>query len=81
MTNMKVILQKLTKKSEDKKANINLQEEKIAKLTKKLEKGSAQSFTKDSESEEEEKVSIYIETSDKEEQPKKIVSLKTLRDR
>jgi len=38
MTNMKVILEKLTKESAEKKACIKLQEEKIVKLTKKLEK-------------------------------------------
>jgi len=41
MENMKAILEKLTKESEEKEACIKLQEEKIAKLTKKLEKRSA----------------------------------------
>jgi len=37
MANMKAILEKLTKESEEKEARIKLQAEKIAKLTKKLE--------------------------------------------
>ena len=41
MANMKAILEKLTRESEEKEARINFQEEKIAQLTKKLEKRSA----------------------------------------
>ena len=37
MANMKAILQKLIRESEEKEARIKLQGEKIAKLTKKLE--------------------------------------------
>ena len=51
MANMKAVLEKLTRDNEEKEARIKLQEEKIAKLTGKLEKRPAQSFTKDSKSE------------------------------
>ena len=48
---MKAILEKLTRENEEKEARIKLQEEKIAKLTQKLEKQLAQSSTRDSKSE------------------------------
>jgi len=71
MANMKVILEKLNRDSEEKKAGIKLQEENIANLTKKLEKWLAQSSTKDSENEDSRKVSVHIEASHNEKQPKK----------
>jgi len=71
MGNMKAILEKLTRDNEEKEAYIKFQEEKIAKLTRKLEKWPAQSFTNDSESDDSEKISIHIEASDSEKQPKK----------
>jgi len=70
MANMKVTLQKLTKESKEKEGPIKVQKEKIAKLTKKLEKWSAQSSTKGLESEDLEKVFVYSELSDSEKQPK-----------
>ena len=51
MANIKVILEILTRDNEKKEARIKLQEEKITKLTRKLEKRPAQSSTRDSESE------------------------------
>ena len=44
---MKAILEKLTKDNEEKEARIKFQEEKIAKLIKKLGKRLAQSSAKD----------------------------------
>ena len=41
MANMKAIIEKLTRESEEKEARIKFQEEKIAKLTKNLEKWSS----------------------------------------
>jgi len=61
MSNMNVILEKLTRESEEKEARGKFQEEKIAKLTKKLEKWSTQSSAKDSESEDSRKVYVYTE--------------------
>ena len=58
---------KLAKESDEKEARIKFEEEKIAKLTKKLEKPQAQSSTKDLESEEEEKTWTHSEIFDKEE--------------
>ena len=52
MPPMKAMMERLTKKSEEKEACIKLHEEKIAKLTKKLKKWLAGSVTKDSKSEE-----------------------------
>jgi len=71
MANMKLILEKLTRESEEKEAHIKLQEEEIAKLTKKLEKWSAQSSTKDSESKDSWKMSACTEASANEKHPKK----------
>jgi len=68
---MKAILEKLTRENEEKEARIKLPEEKIARLTRKLEKWLASSSTKDSESEDSEKVSIHTEASDSEKQSKK----------
>jgi len=63
--------EKLTKESEEKDAWIKLQDEKIAKLTKKLEKWPARFVTKDSESEEEVKSSLHSEASNEELHSKK----------
>ena len=60
MANMNAILEKLIRKSEKREAHIKPQEKKIAKLTKKLKKWSAQSPANDSESEDLGKVSIHI---------------------
>ena len=68
---MKTMLEKLTKESQKKEVYIKLQEEKIAKLTRKLEKQLA--FF---ESEEEEHVSIHSKASNEEVQSKKIHNLK-----
>ena len=38
MANMKAILDKLTRENEEKEVRVKIQEEKIAKLTQKLEK-------------------------------------------
>ena len=57
---MKAILEKLTRGNEEKEARIKLQEEKIAKLTSKLEKRLAQSSTRDSESEDTKKCSSTL---------------------
>ena len=56
---MKAMLQKLSKKCEEKKACIKLQKEKIAKLTRKLKKMATPVFHKGSESEDEEKMSSH----------------------
>jgi len=77
MSAMKVTLQKLSKGSEGKEACITLQEEKIAKLTKKLEKRPTECITKDSESEDEVKASIHNEASDEKVLSKKSSELKS----
>ena len=59
--------------------HIKLQEKKAAKLTRKLEKRSAQSSSKDSESEDAGKVSVQIEASDNEKQPKKGITFKNIK--
>jgi len=74
---MKAILEKLTRDNEEKETRIKLQEEKIAKLTSKLEKRPAQSSTKDSESENSEKRSIHTKASDSKKQSKKVLPLNT----
>jgi len=51
MATMKAMLESLIKESEEKKVHINLQEEKIVRLTTKLEKRSARSLAKSLESE------------------------------
>ena len=66
MATMKAMLERLVKGSEEKEARINLQEEKIARLTRKLEKWPARSLTKSLENEEEERAFVQRETSDKE---------------
>ena len=55
MAAMRAMLELLIKESEEKEALIKLQEEKIAKLTRKLEKQPTRSLAKSSESEEEER--------------------------
>jgi len=59
-----------------KEVHIKLQEEKIAGLTKKLEKRQAQSLTKSSKSEEKERASVRSEASDEEVHSKKVDKLK-----
>ena len=71
MANMKAILENLTRESAEKEACIKFQEEKIARLTKKLEKQSTQSLAKDSKSEDSEKVSVHTEVSENEKKIKK----------
>jgi len=66
MAAMKAMLERLVKESEEKEVRINLQEEKISRLTRKLEKRPAQSLAKSSESEEEERAFVQSEASDKE---------------
>jgi len=53
---MKAMLRKLTKENEEKEVCIKLQEEKIARLTRKVEKQPTQSFIKSLENESVEKV-------------------------
>jgi len=72
---MKATLEKLTEDNKEKKTHIKLQEEKIARLTTKLEKQLAQSFTKTSKIKEE-KVSIQSEASNEEVCSKKSEKLK-----
>ena len=56
--------------------HIKLQEEKIARLTRKLEKQPTRSLAKSSESEDEERASVQSETSNKEVRSKKGGKLK-----
>jgi len=58
MAAMKAMLERLIKESEENEERINLKEEKIARLTKKLEKRLAQSLAKGSKGEEEERTSV-----------------------
>jgi len=58
---MKAMLEKLAKKSDEKEVRIKQQEEKIARLTKKLEKHPTRSLAKTSESEEEGKAFVQSE--------------------
>ena len=73
---IKAMLERLLKESEEKKARIKLQKEKIARLTRKLEKRPARSLAKSSKSEEEERASVQIETSKEEVHSKKGGKLK-----
>ena len=73
---MKAMLEWLIKESEEKEAGIKLQEEQIARLTKRLEKWPAQSLVKSSESEKKYRASIQSEASDKEVNSKKGGKLK-----
>jgi len=66
MPAIKAMLERLVKESEEKEAHIKLREEKIARLTRKLEKRPTQSLTKSSESVDEERASIQSKASDEE---------------
>jgi len=66
MTAMKAMLERLVKESEEKEARIKLQEEKITRLTKKLEKWPARSLAKILESKQEERASVESGSSDEE---------------
>jgi len=68
---IKAMLERLLKESEEKKARIKLQKEKIARLTRKLEKRPARALSKSSESKEEERAFIQREASDEEVHSKK----------
>ena len=70
MANLTTTLQKLMKESKKRK-HTSIFKERVAKLTKKLEKGSTKYSTKGAESEEDEKASIYHEASGEEEESKK----------
>ena len=72
---MKAMLEQLVRRVK-KRRGIKLQEEKITRLTRKLEKRPAQSLTKSSESEEEERASVQSEASDEEVHSKKGGKLK-----
>jgi len=76
MVAIKAILEGLIKESEEKESHIKLQEEMIARLTKKLENRPAQSLAKSSESEKEERASIQSEALDEEVHSKKGGKLK-----
>jgi len=76
MTSMKTMLERLVKESEEKEECIKLQEEKITRLTKRLDKRTARSLAKCLESEEEERAPIQSEASDKEVHSKKGGKLK-----
>jgi len=65
MVVMNAMLERLIKESEENEGRIKLQEEKITRLTRKLEKWPAQSLAKSLESEEEGRTSIQTEASDK----------------
>ena len=78
MANIKIILEKLTRESAEKGAHIKFQEEKIAKLTKKLEKQSAQSCLKDSESEDFGKVQSTLRLQTMRSNQRKALRLKIL---
>jgi len=72
---MASMLQKLTEESEEKEARIKLHEDKISKLTRKLEKWLTRSVIKDLKSEQELK-SSNSEASDEEVRSKKGDKLK-----
>jgi len=59
MTTMKAMLQRLIKESKEKEVPINHREQKITKLTIKLEKWTAQIFTEGSERKEKETVFVH----------------------
>jgi len=60
MALIKAMLERLVKENEKKEACIKLHEEKIDRLTRKLEKRPARSLIKSSESEEEERASSKV---------------------
>ena len=76
MASINAMLKRLIKESQEREACIKLQEEKIARLTRKLERRPVQSLAKSSESEGEERVSIQSEASDEEIHSKKVGKLK-----
>ena len=76
MVAMKAMLEWLVKESKEKEAHIKLQEEKIARLTRNLEKWLARSLTKSLESYEEKRASVQSEASDEEVYSKKGHKLK-----
>ena len=76
MAAMKAMMQMPAKESKEKEAHIKLLEEKLTKLTRKLEKHPTQSVTKDLESEEEVKASFHSEAFDDEVHLKKGDKLK-----
>jgi len=71
MAAMKAMLERLVKGSGEKEARIKSQEEKITRLTRKLEKRPARSLAKSSESKEEERAPVQSETSNEEVHSKK----------
>ena len=71
MAAMKAMLERLVKESEEKEAHIELQEEKIAILTRKPEKRPARSLEQSSESDKEEKTFVQSEASDEKVHSKK----------
>jgi len=75
MAAMKAMLERLVKENEEKKARIKLHEEKIVRLTRKLEKQPTQSILKSLESEEE-RVFSQSEASDEDVHSKKCGKLK-----
>ena len=76
MALIKAMLERLVKENEKKEACIKLHEEKIDRLTRKLEKRPARSLIKSSESEEEERAFVQSEASDEEVHSKKGGQLK-----
>jgi len=66
MASMKSMLELIVKESEKKEAHIKLQEEKITRLTIKLEKRPTRSLAKSSETEVEERAFVQSEASDEE---------------
>ena len=64
MVAMTTVLEKLIKESKEKEESIKLQDKKITRLTRKLEKQPARYFIKSLESEKEEKLSIETEVFD-----------------
>ena len=76
MATIKAMLERPIKESEQKEVRINLQEEKIASLIRKLQKRPAPSSSKGLESEKEEKTSIQSEAFDERVHSKKGNKLK-----
>ena len=75
MVAMKVMLEWLVKENEEREARSKWCEEKIARLTRKLEKQPARSLVKSLESEEEERASVQSEAFDEEVYSKKVDKL------
>ena len=76
MAAIKAMLEKLVKESEEKEVRLKLQEEKIARLSRKLERRPARFLIKSSESEDKERISVESEASNEEVQSKKGGKLK-----